>query len=69
MIMSLIIILPLISADTWFNQDPTIDQLIHNYFQLAKQVNDTAVAQSILQDMITTAQEGTYPVLTMELQR
>lgn len=43
MIMSLIIILPLISADTWFNKDPTIDQLINNYMALASSFNDSRV--------------------------
>lgn len=32
--MSLIIILPLISADTWFNNDPTIDLMMSSYFNI-----------------------------------
>jgi hypothetical protein len=40
MIMSLIIILPLISADTWYNNDPTIDQMMDNYVAIAKNMAD-----------------------------
>ena len=65
MIMSLIIILPLISADTWFNKDPTIDQLISNYFHLIQKANSSDV-NNMLVDMINSAQEGTYPILDLE---
>lgn len=68
MIMSLIIILPLISADTWFNKDPTIDQLMDNYMALASSFNDSAVADEFLNELIDTANEGTYPVLELHLQ-
>jgi hypothetical protein len=40
MIMSLIIILPLTTADTWFNKDPTIDQLMENYIELAQNMTN-----------------------------
>ena len=63
--MSLIIILPLISADTWFNKDPTIDQLIENYFSMIDTMNTTAV-NKVLIDMVDSAQEGTFPVLDMK---
>jgi hypothetical protein len=63
--MSLIIILPLISADTWFNQDPTIDQLMDNYFKLASTFNNSDLANQFLQDMVDTAQEGYYPLLQL----
>ena len=65
MIMSLIIILPLISADTWFNKDPTIDQLIDNYFHLASKMNNTELVKEFLQGIVDTAQEGTYPLLAI----
>ena len=56
MIMSLIIILPLISADTWFKKDPTIDQLMNNYFTLARNANSTNLTKSILVEMVKAAQ-------------
>jgi hypothetical protein len=65
MIMSLIIILPLISADVWFNKDPTIDQLMQNYMKLAHSLNNSA-ANSFLKDLIYTACNGSYPVLYIE---
>jgi len=40
MIMSLIIILPLLSADTWYNKDPTMDQLMENYIYVAKNMTN-----------------------------
>jgi len=40
MIMSLIIILPLTTADTWYNKDPTIYQLMENYLQLAQNMSN-----------------------------
>ena len=55
MIMSLIIILPLISADTWFNKDPTIDQQIENYFAMLDTMNKTVV-KKVLIDMVDSAQ-------------
>jgi hypothetical protein len=45
MIMSLIIILPLISADTWFNKDPSVDQFASLYFQMVDASIDSAVAR------------------------
>lgn len=45
MIMSLIIILPLISAETWFNKDPTVDQLTKSYFDMIDSSVDAQVAQ------------------------
>jgi flagellar basal body-associated protein FliL len=38
MIMSLIIILPLISASTWFSKDPSIDLMLSSYMQSASQL-------------------------------
>ena len=61
--MSLIIILPLISADTWFNKDPSIDQIIGNYLDLANSINDTDTKLLFLKNIIEAAEEGTYPVL------
>jgi len=40
MIMSLIIILPLLSAETWFNKDPSIDIMMNNYFLVAENITD-----------------------------
>ena len=40
MIMSLIIILPLISADTWFDKDPTIDTMMENYITIARNLTE-----------------------------
>lgn len=48
MIMSLIIILPLISADTWYNNDPTIDQMMNNYIAIANNFTDDASAYEFL---------------------
>ena len=45
MIMSLIIILPLISADTWFNKDPPIKKLMGNYYTLINNMTNSTVAQ------------------------
>jgi hypothetical protein len=69
MIMSLIIILPLISADTWFNKDPTIEQMMGDYVGLVQGIkgNSTAVRE-VLQSMVLTAQEGTYPLLKMHME-
>lgn len=55
MIMSLIIILPLISADTWFNKDPSIDQIIGNYLDLANSINDTDTKLLFLKNIIESA--------------
>lgn len=53
--MSLIIILPLISADTWFNKDPSIDQFASSYFSMINSSIDSTVAKEILTDMIAAA--------------
>lgn len=53
--MSLIIILPLISADTWFNKDPSIDQIIGNYLDLANSINDTDTKLLFLKNIIESA--------------
>ena len=52
--MSLIIILPLISADTWFNKDPTIEQMMGNYFALIDGVTNTTIANTTIVNNITT---------------
>ena len=67
MIMSLIIILPLISAETWFNKDPTVDQLVENYFSQVKVLNSSEAVVSFLSDMVAAANEGEYPILSLHV--
>ena len=64
MIMSLIIILPLISADTWLNKDPTIGQLMQKYIEFAATLDSNA-SKAFLNDMIVTANSSTYPILSL----
>ena len=66
MIMSLIIILPLISADTWFNKDPSIEQFSSLYFDMANSSINSTVANEILVSMINSSEEGTYPILDIQ---
>lgn len=52
--MSLIIILPLISADTWYNNDPSIDQMIENYILVAKTLPDDGAYEFLKQVVLSS---------------
>lgn len=67
MIMSLIIILPLISADTWLNNDPTIDLMMDSYFNIAANMSDIE-AQDYLSMVISTSFATTSPILFLTAQ-
>lgn len=67
MIMSLIIILPLISADTWLNNDPTIDLMMDSYFNIAANMSDIE-AQDYLSMVISTSFATTSPILFLTVQ-
>ena len=67
MIMSLIIILPLISADTWFNKDPTINQLMDTYANVAQSINDTETQRVFVEHLITASRGTTSPLIDLTL--
>jgi hypothetical protein len=67
MIMSLIIILPLISADTWFNNDPTIDQMMGNYFKIAETLTQDSV-HDYLSLIVNSSFSMTSPIIYMTAQ-
>lgn len=61
--MSLIIILPFISADTWFNSDPTIDQMMENYISLANNQTDPIQSYYFIREVITTSFSMSSPIM------
>jgi hypothetical protein len=65
--MSLIIILPLISADTWFNSDPTIDQMMDSYFNIAANLTEDN-RYYFLRQMIASSLPMTSPIMYMSVQ-
>lgn len=65
--MSLIIILPLISADTWFNKDPTIDQLMENYLSIAMNITDNATLTYYLSQVVENSFKGSSPIVYMSV--
>lgn len=65
--MSLIIILPLISADTWLNNDPTIDLMMDSYFSIAANMSDND-AFDYLSMVISTSFATTSPILFLTAQ-
>lgn len=67
MIMSLIIILPLISADTWFNNDPTIDQMMDSYFEIAANITEIETFD-FLTMIISTSFATNSPILFLTVQ-
>ena len=67
MIMSLIIILPLISADTWLNNNPTIDLMMDSYFSIAANMSDND-AFDYLSMVISTSFATTSPILFLTAQ-
>lgn len=67
MIMSLIIILPLLSADTWYNKDPTMDQLMENYIYVAKNMTNQTSIASFLELIITVSMTTTSPIIYLQL--
>lgn len=66
MIMSLIIILPLISSDTWFNNDPTIDQMMSNYFNIPNNFTDPLVYEYLCM-VLTTSFSMSSPIIYMKV--
>lgn len=67
LIMSLIIILPLISADTWYNNDPTIDQMMGNYVAIASSLPDDGSAYEFLKEVVVTSFAMTSPIMYMQV--
>ena len=65
--MSHIIILPLISADTWLNNDPTIDLMMDSYFSIAANMSDND-AFDYLSMVISTSFATTSPILFLTAQ-
>lgn len=65
--MSLIIILPLISADTWLNNNPTIDLMMDSYFSIAANMSDNE-AFDYLSMVISTSFATTSPILFLTAQ-
>ena len=64
MIMSLIIILPLISASTWFSKDPSIDLMLRPYLAAALSEEE---AHSFLKELILSSFDTTSPIMFLEV--
>ena len=60
--MSLIIILPLISADTWFDKDPTIDTMMENYITIARNLTEEE-SYHFVQQIIKTSNNMSSPII------
>jgi hypothetical protein len=63
--MSLIIILPLISADTWYNNDPSIDQMMQNYINVANNLTDDTAAYYFLKQVLVSSFSMSSPIMYM----
>jgi hypothetical protein len=66
--MSLIIILPLISADTWYNNDPTIDQMMQNYIAVANNLPDEGAIYEFLKEFVVSSFSMTAPIMYLQVQ-
>ena len=66
MIMSLIIILPLISASTWFSKDPSIDLMLPPYLEAATALSEEE-AHSFLKELILSSFDMTSPIMFLDV--
>jgi len=67
MIMSLIIILPLLSASTWFQQDPNIDQMIQNYAKAVNNLSTISLQKTFVKTMITSSLATSSPIIYLSV--
>lgn len=66
MIMSLIIMLPLISASTWFDKDPSIDLMITPYLETAMTLSEEE-AHNFMKEFIISSFDMTSPIMYLEV--